>query len=299
MDDFDNLPFGTTHIDGFNAGVSKWDDQQTAFAKVMTADLAKQHAQWGEHFQSGQDLHADNRSAGINHVAAGGQSIGGLSDYEKSRMHVNAITTISHLVTIVEAERLTLLYKREKEIKAVRTWRKVAWLALPASIFLYGRLGFFPFNVLILSGLIFLVFLIFKTSSYISKSISPREKQLNVIAGCMIKAFKSSYDVRKFGKEKCHAGNRYRFLLGKFYVPQGVKGISTNFLFNLNKNIKIKSGQVMPYFVYRFLPVASPNGAIFIQLDQSLIQTAVPYAEPVSLDELEYLANQPTPAHLQ
>lgn len=296
MDDFDNLPFGTTNIDGSNAGVSKWDDRQTAFAKVMTADLAKQHAQWGEHFQSGQDLHAENRSAEINHIAASGKSIGDLSDYEKSEMHVKSITQISHLVNIVEAERLTLLYKREEETKAARTWRKVAWLALAVSIVFYGRLGFFLFNLLIFAGSFFLIF---KTSSYISKSISQRERQLNVIAGCMIKAFKSSYDVRKFGSAKCHMGNRYRFLLGKFYVPQGVKGISAKFLFNLNKNINIKSGQTMPYFVYRFLPVASPNGSIFIQLDESLVQTAVPYAEPVSLEELEYLANQPTPAHLQ
>lgn len=296
MDDFDNLPFGTTHIDGLNAGVSKWDDRHTAFAKVMTADLAKQHAQWGEHFQSGQDLHAENRSAGINHVAAGGQSIGGLSENQKISLYANSIRTIDHLVNIVESERLTLLYKRYKETKVVRTCRKVAWLALAVSIVFYREIGLFPFNALILMGLIFLIF---KTSSYISKSISPRESQLNVIASCMIKACKSSYDVRKFGKAKCHGGNRYSFLLGKFYVPKGGKGMSAKFLFNLNKNIYTKSGQVMPYFVYRFLPVISPNGSIFIRLDQSLIQAAVPYAEPVSLEELEYLANQPTPAHLQ
>lgn len=299
MDEIDNLPFGTTHIDGSNAGVSRWDDRQTAFAKVATSELVKQNARVQEHYESGRTSHIDDKNGKSNFSAGGGQSASGISDLNRSLMRSGNIMSVSHLANIIEGERLALLNKRQIETKAVRTWRMVAGLTLAVAVLIVflGKLPFVPYKywtveyigVRIL--LVGSVYLFFKSSSYISKAITPKEKRLNVIAECMIAAIKSSYD-GTFEKVKYNAGKHYDYLLGRFYAPK--KDITAKFLFEFNKNIYKKTGDAMPYPVYKFRLDELWNRAIFVEAEGgSLDEFTAPYADPVSLAELERLANQP------
>jgi len=296
MDDNDNLPVGTSFIEANNAGVSRFDDSQFANAKLHTYRQEQGYAQQRE-WAAEAALKATSDARGQNTPSGGTWFPGGGSLDDAVRVRGYGCSTASHLASVIESERRNLVYQRKKSTITAEKMRKVAIFVVAITaviVFLGIKMPFISYRHVMaeyLTGRLLLVaaiFVIFKTSSVMAKSVTAQEKRLVVLGQCLVDAFRKSY-VEKVKKNKGTGG--FQTLLGEYDVPN--TALTAGFLFAFNQRMMQKTGAAMPYGVFRLRARQPGENGLYVSFTGALTELEARVADLVSLEDLRRLSAEP------
>lgn len=293
MDEYNNLPFGASPFDAYNAGVNSSDDPHIAASKLVLHDIERANAAAREQSYAGQFMPTSDASP--EYLATGGVWSSAARDpqFDQELTTHHASMMGSHnLVKSVEEKRQMLERQRESETRIARNVRRAAiavavvtaWIAwfginLPFVSYKHIFAEYIGVRIMLIASIV----CIFKASSRIKKAFSDEEKRLTTTGECIIQALKKSGGLKKKGDT--FPSTR---LLGRVDVP--TRDLTPKFLVALNESMLQATGKPMPYSVYRFREEKQFKRAFFISYDNVLRDITKQISDPVSMEELKQLA---------